>query len=867
MRIEIPEFCLVALIGGTSSGKSTFAAKHFKSTEVLSSDFFRGMISDDENNQEISKSAFQALYYVAAKRLEALRLTVIDATNVESQARKSIIDLAKEQNCHAVAIVLNMPETLCLQRNALRPERRLPDRIIQRHCSELRRSLKHLKKEGFRYVFTLDSPEEAMAAQVVRVPLWTDKREEPGPFDIIGDVHGCFDELSSLLERLGYTRGKDGIPTHPLERRAIFLGDLCDRGPKNVLVLRLVMAMVKKGSALCVPGNHDIKLLRYLRGQKFQLTHGLQNTVDELECETEEFKGEVARFLDSLISHYVFDGGNLAVAHAGIKEEFQLRSSIRVRDFCIYGETTGERDEFGLPVRLNWSESYRGKALVVFGHIPQMEPVILNNTYCIDTGCAFGGKLTALRYPEKELVSVPAARCYYEPIRPLSRGAKPLDDMLSIEDVSGPLRIETRLMSAINIKKENSQLALETMSRFAVDPHWLIYLPPTMSPCETATEPEYLEYPTEAFSYYRNKGVKQVICEKKHMGSRVVIILCRNEEVARQRFSASEGSLGILYTRSGRRFFDDPEQETAILERLNERLNERGFWDDFKTDWVALDAELLPWSAKAGQLIEQQYAPVGCAGRASLGKIQEALREAANRSPAQDAVPESAQMPPTSSNQNTDIDSLLSAYRSRLSCVEAYVDAYGEYCWPVKGIEDLKIAPFHILASRGKVHSDEDHLWHMEKIRRYIADLPEEKAKTDGLFAATDYLAVDPDSEESVKQAIDWWLVLTQAGGEGMVVKPLSFVAKKGTELLQPAVKCRGREYLRIIYGPEYTLPEHLERLKQRSLSKKRRSALREFALGLEGLERFVANEPLYRVHSCVFGILACESEPTDPRL
>ncbi len=176
------------------------------------------------------------------------------------------------------------------------------------------------------------------------------------------------------------------------------------------------------------------------------------------------------------------------------------------------------------------------------------------------------------------------------------------------------------------------------------------------------------------------------------------------------------------------------------------------------------------------------------------------------------------------------------------------------------GVNDLRIAPFHILAIEGTVHSDQDHVWHMETIKKYITGF-------DDLFSPTEYHIVDVNDEASVQSGIGWWLALTGAGGEGMVVKPYHFIARHGTELLQPAIKCRGREYLRIIYGPEYTMPEHMKRLKKRGLNRKRQLALREFSLGMEALERFAAGEPLYRVHECVFAVLAFESEPVDPRL
>jgi len=186
--------------------------------------------------------------------------------------------------------------------------------------------------------------------------------------------------------------------------------------------------------------------------------------------------------------------------------------------------------------------------------------------------------------------------------------------------------------------------------------------------------------------------------------------------------------------------------------------------------------------------------------------------------------------------------------------------AQRKYCWPVNSIDDLKLAPFHILATEGKVHSDKNHIWHMDTIAKYCT-------QDDSLIMATNHILVDVTDAESVDKGIKWWEDLTASGGEGMVVKPYDFIVKNGRELLQPAVKCRGREYLRIIYGPEYTMDENIERLRNRAVGKKRSLALREFSLGMEALERFVRNEPLYRVHECVFGVLALESEPVDPRL
>ncbi len=849
MKITIPELSLVALVGPTGSGKSTFARKHFKPTEVLSSDTCRGLVSDDENSQAATSDAFDVLHFIVRKRLAAGRLTVIDATNVQPEARRPIVALAREYHCLPVAIVLNLPERLCHERNQGRPDRSFGPHVARQHSQALRRSLRHMKDEGFRHVFVLSSPEEIEAAEVERQPLWNNLRHEHGPFDIIGDIHGCREELLALLEQLGYVAHEPVNPVyrHGQGRKAVFLGDLVDRGPDTPGVLRAVMAMVEAGSGLCVPGNHDVKLMRKLRGRNVQITHGLAESLAQLEGEPQEFRQRVADFIDGRVSHYVLDDGKLVVAHAGMKESMLGRGSGKVRDFALYGETTGETDEFGLPVRYNWAAEYRGPAMVVYGHTPVLEPEWLNNTICVDTGCVFGGRLTALRYPERELVFLPAARAYFVPAKPFLAPEAPAltaqqahDDLLDLDDVLGKHIVSTRLHHSVTIREENAMAALEVMSRFAADPKWLIYLPPTMSPCETSRAPGLLEHPAEAFAYYRAHGVPRVMCEEKHMGSRAVVVVCRDEEAARTRFGVVGQGIGIVTTRTGRRFFADEALERELLSRLVQALAAAGLWDELGTDWVCLDAELLPWSVKALELVKSQYAAVGAVAAAGLRECVVALAATADRV--------------------GDAAALLDRYRQRESRVASYVDAYRRYCWPVESLADLKLAPFHLLASARGVHVDRDHVWHMETLARVCGADPE-------ILLATPHRVVDVTDAASQDEAVAWWEDLTRRGGEGMVVKPLDFVARDGRGLVQPALKTRGREYLRIIYGPEYDLPENLDRLRSRGLSAKRSLALRELALGIEGLERFARREPLRRVHECVFGVLALESEPVDPRL
>jgi polynucleotide kinase-phosphatase len=370
--ITLPAFSLVVLIGPSGSGKSTFAARHFKPTEVLSADFFRGLLADDPTNQDVSGDAFEVLHVVAGKRLAGARLTVVDATHVQPDARKSPLELARRYHCLPVAVVFNIPEAVCQERNRLRQDWQIPGQVVHRQRQQLRRVLPGLRAEGFHQVYVLSTPEEVDAAVVERRPLWCDRRDDPGPFDIIGDVHGCFDELAALLARLGYevAGGPGYVVRPPAGRKAVFLGDLVDRGPNIPAVLRLVMGMVESGAALCVPGNHDDKLQRKLRGSAVKVAHGLAESLAQLEHEPPEFRDRVQKFLDGLVSHYVLDSGKLVVAHAGMREDLQGRASKRVRDFALYGETTGETDEFGLPVRYNWAAEYRGRAAVVYGHTP-----------------------------------------------------------------------------------------------------------------------------------------------------------------------------------------------------------------------------------------------------------------------------------------------------------------------------------------------------------------------------------------------------------------------------------------------------------------------------------------------------------------
>ncbi len=896
-ELAIPELSLVVLVGVTGSGKSTFARARFKPTEVISSDFCRGLVADDENDQSATPAAFELLHHIAGMRLAAGRLTVIDATNVQPEARRELIALAREHDVLPVAIVLDLPEKLCAERNADRPHRDFGAHVLRRQRGQLRRGLSGLRREGFRTVHVLRTPEEVDAATITRTRLFSDLRHEAGPFDVIGDVHGCRAELEQLLTTLGYELERDaaGRPAgarHP-ERRAVFVGDLVDRGPDTPGVLRLVMGMVAAGTAFCVAGNHEVKLLKALRGKNVKRSHGLDASMEQLDREPEEFRAQVERFIDGLIGHYVLDGGRLVVAHAGLIERYHGRASGRVREFCLYGQTTGETDEYGLPVRYPWAQEYRGRAVVLYGHTPVPAPEWLNNTLCLDTGCVFGGRLTALNYPERSVVSVPAARVYHPPARPFPAVAAPgtgsvagwrepdaLDTLLlDMADVSGSRVIETAYLPRVGVRDAHAAAALEVMSRFAIDPRWLLYLPPTMSPVATSTRDDLLEHPDQAFDAYRADGVESVLCEEKHMGSRAVLLVCRTSPAAAAApaspaaaaapASPAAGSRfglpgpGAIWTRTGRPFFA-AGLVSSLIDQVRAAAEQAGLFDELGTSWLLLDAELMPWNAKAGQLLRDQYAATGAAALASLPAATSALAQASARELPEGSLP--------------GVGALLERTRARLANAEAFTAAYLRYCWATDGLAGVRLAPFQLLATEGAVYHERPHLWHLGLADRLAAGELAGAAGAAGqeLIATTRRVEVETGDPASVATATRWWEELTAAGGEGMVVKPAANLTRarrgsgsseQGHGLVQPGLKVRGREYLRLIYGPDYTEPANLVRLRQRGLSHKRSLALREYALGLEALDRVARGEPLWRVHECVFAVLALESEPVDPRL
>ena len=583
----------------------------------------------------------------------------------------------------------------------------------------------------------------------------------PATFDIIGDVHGCDAELVALLERLRHPI--DPSRPHPQGRRIVFVGDLVDRGPATPAVVLRIQRLVEAGRALCVAGNHDTRLAAALRGEPVEPGHGLEASLGQLAAESESVRETVATFLAGLPGHLVLDDGRLVVAHAGLEERHHGSDSSAARDAAIHGAYTGDFDDRAMPVRDDWARGYSGAAAVVQGHTPVAEVEWFRNTICIDTGCVFGDRLTALRWPERELVSVPASgawgRSARGPLPPRRLAARPVArPALPLPTPADAIVALRRLAAA-----EVTRLACDAAGNPAARDRWVIHLPPTMSSCDPSHQGDGLEHPLGAFAHYAAAGLRQVICEEKQTGLRGVAVICRDAATAARRFGVADGTGGAIHSRSGHRCLPAAVEQTLVA-RIAAAAAEAGVWKSLDTDWLCLDGELVGL-------------PEGTADRST---------------------------PP-------------------------------------------RLVFFHVLAAEGRTFLDREHHWHLDTLRR-IASSP----SRGGSLGVTSHRVVDLTRPIDVAEAIAWWHALTATGVEGIVVKPLTLAAAGAGGPVQPALKVRGADWLRRVYGHDYRAATSLESLRDRSLTTKRGRALGQFALGAEALERFVAGAPRPEIDACL---------------
>ncbi|MBC2725501.1 polynucleotide kinase-phosphatase [Desulfosporosinus sp.] len=864
--IAIPHAGIVLLVGPSNSGKTTLLNNLVEQgvllkSEIVSSDQFRVLVSDTEfidfgkhskgelevlsaKYRQISQSAFDAMSELINIRGVLNRLTVVDATHLWPEDRQKAVKLAVKNHLSVMAIILDIPEKILLERDAKRELPRGRNRIKQQ-VRTFKNNLGSLKTEGYSAIYTLNEVQLEQSS-FVRIPNPLVKEVGAG-LDFIGDLHGCYDEFLELLKKLGYRQNEEGLYLHPEGRKLVSVGDILGRGPKSLDCLNFFMKHVEKSLVYMVDSNHGWKIARWLSGRNVNLTHGDENVAAEfLHYEQEQgkeasdrFKEQVKNFLLDAPSNLVFSENGvegIVAAHAGIRDRYIGKQSKRISDFCRYGDTDG-MDETGRPVRKDWFIQHQSGEIIVWGHDPKPQPLVVNNTINIDQGVVFGGSLTAYCYPQKKFVSVGAQKDYAEdPESSIQKWKSKRFDPPNIHGFINGYSVNTEDYGEIRIKEEYVKSSIEEVSHYTIPIEELVYIPPTMSP---TTDPsplkDYLEHPKEAFDYYRKQGIRTMVVEKKHMGSRAILLLFNDVESSKNYVGTS--TLGIVYTRTGRPFFNQAMTQT-ILEQLNTDLRKADYFTKHKTDFVLLDAEILPWNLKAKELISAQYAHVSEVTLMDRQKILEKLELAYQN--------------------GWDVSSWIEEFKVKLKRAEVFRDVFQTYCWDTHGIDGIKIAPFHVLADSNRTYFDQPHLWHMEQNR----DL----AALSHLFMETEFRVVTDEVSED--EAIRWWEEITEDGHEGFVVKPETYIARneKG-RLIQPAIKVRGRKYLHIIYGIDYLQPENLARLKRRNVNRKQRHALMEFALGLEGVKRFVKKESVARVHECVLATLALEAEPVDPRL
>lgn len=863
MKITIPYSGLVLLVGASNSGKTTLLNqwiddKKILPSEVISSDEYRAIVGDKEyiswtdrpkdeadglldEYQAISMEAFKMMDNVVEARCRLNKVTFIDATHLYPDDRKKYIELARKHNVPAIAIVLDVTQETLLERDEQREHPRGKRRVKQQYQT-FKREKRFIKKDGFKSVYFTNTVEDI---ELVRRdnPLLIDVGHG---IDMIGDIHGCFDEMITLLGKLGYEKNNDELYIHPEGRVFLSLGDVMSRGPQSLQTMLFFQKHVERGLAYMIDSNHGWKVARWLDGRDVTMNHGDEKVVADFVAyeaeygseQTRETKQALKELLLQAPSHYVITKNNVPTAvctHAGIRDAYIGKQSSRIQDFCRYGDTDGFNEK-GKPIRKDWTIHHKGSALIIWGHDPKPQPLLINNTINIDQGVVFGGKLTAYRYPEKEFVSVKAARDYSEAVHnPLTEWeAKRLDPPNIGKFING-YSVLTEELGEVKVHGDIVKPAIDTVSHYTVPLEQLVYIPPTMSPTPvTSSEPNYLEHPKEALDYYRSHGIYTMIAEKKHMGSRAVLLLFKDEESAKRAVGSEQ--LGVIYTRTGRRFFDQTTEKEIVLQ-LNEELKNKGYFEKHETDYVLLDAEIMPWNLKAKELISGQYAHIAENALLDRTKLKKKLEAVAG--------------------DNEDLNRFLEEVEGKLENAKTFKEVFQKYCWDTEGTKAIQIAPFHVLAHSNQTFFDKPHTWHMEMNKEF--------ADGSTLFVQTESKVISDEASE--QEVIAWWEEMTAEGHEGIVIKPEFFIARSKGKMLQPAIKVRGRKYLNIIYGMDYLLPDNLKRLKKRSAGKKQKLALREFALGVEGINRFVGGESIERVHECVLATLALESDPVDPRL
>ncbi|MNB99974.1 Bis(5'-nucleosyl)-tetraphosphatase PrpE [asymmetrical] [compost metagenome] len=874
---------IIVLAGPNSTGKTTFAKTRFATHGgVLSSDDFRMMISDMnwvftdqtvKNNdkdqgrfdkvdkaefKQLSEEAFNMLRQTLNTRAKLNRLTVIDATNINMDDIKSYSAIARKNNVPISIVFFNLPIEKTLEFNESNINNNSDKKIKNQYrvMKDMIKNKRKLNDVGISSIYEITTSNfNEIKIKIEEQKLYI---TIGNGLDVMGDGHGLLESRINLIEKAGYIKDEAGIYRHPEGRKLVYLNDETGKASQplenveygqypSIAMAVMMMKHVKANAAYAVDSNHNYKLWRYLEGRNVKMLHGDEIVVEEFtkfeeeygKEKTEELKQELRIFLKSLPSHLVVLDRCIqraVIVHAGIEDDMIGKDSMGVRDFCRFGPTNGEKED-GTPNRLDWTQNHKNGMLIIWGHDPQIIPSVKKDTINIDQGGFCGHYLTMLRYPEMEIVQEKVDKSYVkDDENPIMKKMANRFDAPEIEKYLSDFEVTTK-HGKVDVWHQYAQEAIENISTRTVPIEELIYVAPTMSPTpKTSKLDEYLEHPNEAFEYYSNKGTKKVIVQKKHMGSRALVTLFKNKSIGKVYFGKE--TLGTIASRNNIRFFDS-EQETKIVEQLVFDLKD--YFEEQNTTMIVMDCEILPWNLKASGLIKNQY---GLTATSAVYSRQEHLKTLHQF------------------HQNRDIDVALEIDKATedVNNALAFQKAFSNYCWDTEGLTGVQIAPFHILAFSEKSNFDMNHEWHMEQSIRM--------AKLSSLVISTPYMIINLDNENEIKEATDWWIENTNEGHEGFVVKPIDFIAKdEFGNLIQPAIKVRGKEYLRIIYGMDYLEPYNLIRLKKRSAGKKMEHAIKQFMLSIESVERFVAKEQVDRIHECIVASLSIDSDYVDPRL
>lgn len=829
MTFSFPQFGALAILAPSAFPVADWARRHFPAHELLDPADCQALLGTTEPHP--STDAYTLAAQAFEMRVKAGRATVFLRAPLEQTARNFLRSASRKANAKLYYLSIDLPEA------DLRTLVPAYDREAwAREAAQIAQNLLFLDKEGIAGHLSITRIADLEALEFSRPPLPCDRRSLSGPFDLIGSVHGCLAELRALLGELGYVSDPaTQLPRHPKGRIPVFLGDDGAQGPHGLACLQLIQAMCDAGLAYAVIGNQDRRLLEVLRESPEADPDAL---APWWAAASPEDRQAILAWTAQVPSHLVLDGGRLVAVHGGIRPDMIGRDTPPITAFCTYGSTPGEHALVQSRALADWAAELPEGVTVVFSHQPVVDVQDAGSHVAIDTACLYGGRLSAFRYPERSVVSVPAAKAYAPAEWPEAtvqetKAKSELDRWeLPVSLLNGEFLVQTAAGYSFSVTNTQFAATVELLQMETVSPRWLIYLPPSMSPPQPATEPGHLEHPHEAFSYYEKKGQTHVVVQEKCAGRRAVVVICRDAAAARKHFGAQDDRIGVVYSRYGRPLLTDPADERELLSQLQAGAEAAGLWEALKTDWLCLEGQLSGAQFQPGQSEEQARIAAGVAAAwpTTLNMLQ--------------------------GTKATDPDFL--ALRARMQARGALVERLAGLCAAEARATTWFFTPYHLLAAQSGTFFHQPHAWHTAQLSAFSQGHPTR-------VRALRSEVLDLQDHDHRRSLVAWWQELSEAGAPGIIVKPVTLELFVNHEYLQPAMKVRGREALRMVYGPFYTEHDLLAHHRTRSLKERRELVIRHFVLGKEALTRFVAGQPHAEVLQIITTHLAISTMDGNP--